>query len=130
MEPVFLTQAEVLEIRLDQISQYGGDATVRDAGLLESALAQPGASFGGVMACKDIHEMAASYLFHIVQNHPFVDGNKRTGAVAAIIFLELNGLELVVEWEALADMVLAVASRSLNKDGVTDFFRRHTGPLE
>ena len=86
MDPAFLTLAEVLEIQRDQLYRYGGEAGVRDMGLLKSALAAPMASFGGRFLHQDIFEMAAAYLFHVVKNHPFIDGNKRTGAVAFIVF--------------------------------------------
>lgn len=129
MEPTFLTREEVLAIHLDQIRRYGGDHALRDPVLLDSAIAQPHATFHGTFLHRDLHEMAAAYLFHIVQNHPFADGNKRTGAVAAIVFLELNGLELTATWEELVDLVLAVASGSLDKAAVVDFFQQHSEPL-
>ena len=81
MNPIFLSLAEVLEIHRDQIERYGGDPGIRDLDLLQSALAIPAAGFGGQYLHNDLYEMAAAYLFHITQNHPFVDGNKRTGAV-------------------------------------------------
>ncbi len=77
-EPCFLTLAEVIEIHVDQIKRYGGRQGIRDFGLLESALAQPEASFGGEWLHRDVYEMAAAYAYHICQNHPFIDGNKRT----------------------------------------------------
>ncbi len=86
MTPVSLSLAEVLEIHRDQIERYGGHAGLRDLGLLQSALAMPAARFGGRYLHGDLLEMAAAYLFHIEQNHPFIDGNKRTGTVAAIVF--------------------------------------------
>src|SRR6266702_1459663 len=94
MAPTFLTTDQVLEIHSDQIARYGGMAGVRDLGLLQSALAQPQATFGGQLLHADLFEMAAAYLFHLVQNHPFVDGNKRVGAVAAIVFLLTNGQDI------------------------------------
>lgn len=99
---------------------------MRDTVLLDSAIAQPLATFDGKFLYDDLHAMAAGYLFHIVQNHPFIDGNKRTGAAAAIVFLELNGLELTAPWEELVDLVLAVASESLPKDALIEFFQKHS----
>src|SRR5437867_10279787 len=90
MAPTFLSLDEILEIHKDQIARYGGMAGIRDLGLLQSALAQPQATFGSQFLHADLIEMAAAYLFHIVQNHPFIDGNKRVGAVAALVFLQLN----------------------------------------
>src|SRR5438128_2739268 len=109
MNPTFLTLDEVLAIHLDQLARYGGAAGVRDLGLLQSAIAQPQATFGGQFLHQDLVAMAAAYLFHIVQNHPFVDGNKRVGTVAAIVFLELNGLELDAPEDQLEALVLSVA---------------------
>ena len=92
-QPIFLTLADVLEIHLYQLVHFGGTSGIRDLNLLKSAVAMPQMSFGDVMLHKDIYEMAAAYLFHLVENHPFLDGNKRTGAMAAIVFLDVNGIE-------------------------------------
>ncbi|MEG4329587.1 Fic family protein, partial [Microcoleus sp. herbarium5] len=75
--PKFLFLDEVLELHDDQISSFGGTPGVRDEGLLESALAQPQATFGGQFLHSTISEQAAAYLYHIAMNHPFIDGNKR-----------------------------------------------------
>jgi len=96
--PIFLSLGEVLEIHRDQIDRYGGHPGIRDIGLLQSALAMPAAGFGGRFLHTDLFEMAAAYLFHITQNHPFVDGNKRTGAVASLVFLSLNGVEIKADY--------------------------------
>jgi len=127
MSPIFLGLDEVIEIHRDQIERYGGHPGVRDMGLLQSAIAMPQASHGGKYLHADLFEMAAAYLFHIVQNHPFVDANKRVGVVAALVFLALNGLEVNVPNEALFQTVLAVAQRKLGKDAIAEFLRRHSG---
>ncbi|HYQ81440.1 MAG TPA: Fic family protein, partial [Anaeromyxobacteraceae bacterium] len=75
-KPAFLTLDEVLALHADQIGRYGGSPGLRDLGLLESALAAPRATFGGEHLHGSLPEMAAAYLFHLVRNHPFVDGNK------------------------------------------------------
>ncbi len=93
MEPVFLSLDEVLEIHKQQIELYGGSAGLRDSVGLESAVAMPQATFGGEFLHTSIPAMAAAYLFHLCQNHPFVDGNKRVGANAAIAFLLMNDWE-------------------------------------
>ena len=90
MDPLFLSLDEVLEIHEQQIERYGGSHGIRDAGGLESAMATPQATFGGEFLHRSIPTMAAAYLFHLCQNHPFIDGNKRTGANAAITFLLMN----------------------------------------
>ena len=125
MNPTFLSLGEVLEIHRDQINRYGGDPGIRDLGLLQSALAMPAAGFGGRYLHGDLYEMAAAYLFHIVQNHPFVDGNKRTGAVAALIFLALNDVIIVAEEDDFERVVRAVAEGEAAKLTVSEFFRKY-----
>ena len=126
MTPVFLSLAEVVEIHRDQIERYGGHAGIRDLGLLQSALVLPGAGFGGKYLHSDLIEMAAAYLFHIVQNLPFVDGNKRTGTVAGIVFLSLNGIELEADETQLEQLVIDVAKGKAGKSAVADFLRRNS----
>jgi death-on-curing protein len=126
MEPTFLTLQEVLDLQEHQIAQYGGSLGVRDLGLLESALAMPQAQFGGAFLHEDLFMMAAAYLFHIVKNHPFVDGNKRAGLATTILFLNLNGRKLVADKDELTDLVLAVAQSQAGKEQIADFLRRNT----
>lgn len=128
MDPVFLSLAEVLEIHQDQVTRYGGASGVRDIELLKSALGMPSATYGGQFLHTDIYEMAAAYLFHLVKNHPFIDGNKRVGAVTALIFLYLNGLDFDASEDDLAEMVLAVARGDIDKAEVAVFIRHHTRP--
>ncbi|MGH8709436.1 MAG: type II toxin-antitoxin system death-on-curing family toxin [Burkholderiales bacterium] len=106
----------VAEIHREVLSAFGGGHGIRAASLLESALAAPRASFGGRSVFADLAEVAAAYLFYLCRNHPFVDGNKRTAMVAAIVFLRLNGIEPAKDsasWEAL---VLDVASSKLDRE--------------
>ena len=124
----FLTLAEVLRLHTDQISNWGGDASIRDHGLLQSAVAMPEAAFGGQYLHGFPHEMAAAYLFHLVQNHPFVDGNKRTGLASALMFMELNGVDFNAPKKVLEDLVLAVAQGLVGKAVVIQFFRAHIEP--
>jgi death on curing protein len=125
-QPELLSLEDVLAIHLDQTRRYGGSQGVRDMGLLKSAVAMPAATFGGRLLHVDIYEMAAAYVFHLVQNHPFVDGNKRVGAVAADVFLALNGIELVADEESYALLVLSIARGDLAKPEIADFFRSNT----
>ena len=125
MDIAFLSFAEVLEIHQDQIVRYGGTSGARDMSLLKSALAMPPAAFDGCFLHGDIFEMAAAYLFHIVQNHPFVDGNKRVGAMAAIIFLALNNHEFDAPPGVLAEFVLALARGERTKTDAALFLREH-----
>ena len=128
--PQFLKIHRVLQIHESQIELFGGSSGIRDRGLLESALAMPQASFGGTYLHPDIHAMAAAYLFHIVSNHPFIDGNKRTGTAVALFFLKLNGIDPDIEDTALESLVLSVACGETNKDAIAAFFRKHCPPAE
>lgn len=127
IEPVFIGLDEVIEIHNDQIKRYGGRAGIRDLDLLKSAIATPAASFGGNYLHTNIYEMASAYLFHIVRNHPFIDGNKRTGAVASVVFLMMNGVELHADEETFEEMTLSVAEGNIDKTGITKFFRDNAG---
>lgn len=125
MNPQFLTLDEVMDIHRDQIKRYGGMLGVRDAELLESALAAPQSGFGDQYLHGNLFEMASAYLFHVVQNHPFFDGNKRVGTAAALTFLELNGMETKISNQTLVATVLAVAQGRIEKFALADFFREH-----
>ncbi len=122
MEPVFLSLDEVLEIHEQQIERYGGSSGIRDAAGLESAVATPQATFGGEFLHTSIPAMAAAYLFHLCQNHAFIDGNKRVGANAAITFLLMNNWEPTFGEEELVEVVLAVASSGLGKPLLIEIF--------
>lgn len=121
--PVFLTLAEVLEIHQDQLNRYGGRSGIRDLDLLKSALAMPQAGMGEEYFHADIMEMAAAYLFHVVRNHPFVDGNKRAGAVAALVFLVLNGIDIEAEEAEFEHLVRRVAESEADKNEIAAFLR-------
>ncbi|MDX9971878.1 MAG: type II toxin-antitoxin system death-on-curing family toxin [FCB group bacterium] len=114
---------DVLEIHRDQIARYGGSSEIRDPLLLQAAVAQASATFDGVYLHPDLIEMASAYLFHLVMNHPFVDGNKRTGSVAALVFLYLNGIRLKIGEDAFADLVWAVAQGRVGKSEIGSFLR-------
>jgi death on curing protein len=120
----FLNLAEVMEIHRDQIARYGGSAGLRDLNMLKSVVAMPQATFGGTFLHSDIFEMAAAYLFHVVRNHPFLDGNKRVGAVAAIVFLELNRYDFTAREEKLAETVFGLARSELTKADIALFIRK------
>jgi len=124
LPPEFLELEDILEIHRDQITRYGGSGGVRDMALLQSALALPRSGVGEEYFHADVMEMAGAYLFHIVKNHPFVDGNKRVGAVAAFIFLRLNGYDLKMTNSAFEKMVRAVADGGLGKDALIKVLRK------
>jgi len=116
MEQVlFLTLAEVIEIHSDQIERYGGGNGIRDMHLLSSAVAMPYATFSGDFLHRSIFEMAAAYAFHLSQNHPFVDGNKRTALASALVFLELNGVGIPASDDKLYESMMQIASGEMPK---------------
>ena len=112
---LFLTLAEAIEIHNDQIQRYGGKAGIGDLNLLSSAIAMPCASFSGTFLHAGIYEMAAAYAFHISQNHPFIDGNKRTALASAMVFLEMNGNGISDNKEKLYDAVTELAKGKTGK---------------
>lgn len=125
MALLFLNLPRVLAIHEDQVRRYGGTTGVRDMGLLESALAMPQAGLGGQYFHADLFEMGAAYLFHLVQNHPFLDGNKRVGLATALVFLDLNGVWIEASNAQLVDLVLRVAQGHTDKQGISAFLRKH-----
>lgn len=126
MNPIFLGLDEVLALHARSIVAFGGTAGIRDVGLLESALAMPRATFGEAWLHTTLFEMAAAYLFHLCKNHPFLDGNKRVGLAAAILFLGLNGYQLDAAPDDLLEMVMAVAEGRSGKAEAATFFRENT----
>lgn len=122
-EILFLTLAEIVEIHNDQIRRYGGAHGVRDINLLCSAAAMPTATFAGNFLHNDIYEMAAAYAFHICQNHPFIDGNKRTALASALVFLELNGISVVDPNGALYDAMISLSCGNHTKSEIADILR-------
>jgi len=114
-EPRFILLDEVLALHTRQIEIYGGKDGVRDLGLLQSAISMPAASFDGVWLHATLEEMAGAYLFHLAQNHPFVDGNKRVAAVTMIVFLLLNDLTPTFSEDELVELTLGVASGRISK---------------
>ncbi len=114
----------VREIHREVLAAFGGLDGVRDAGLLESAVAAPQASFGGASPFADAIEVAAAYLFYLCRSHPFIDGNKRTAMTAAIVFLRLNGFEPAKDSEAWEALVLEVAASKVDREGATKGLRK------
>lgn len=115
----FLTVALVREVHAEAIASFGGSDGLRDEALLESAVAAPQATFGGVSVYASMEEVAAAYLFYICRNHPFIDGNKRAALGACVLFLRLNNIETTPDgpdWEALT---LDVAASRLDRDQTT-----------
>jgi death-on-curing protein len=111
----WLTLEEVLLMHDLALELDGGDAGILDLGRLESALAQPQAGFGDELFHPTLQTQAAAYLFHITQAHAFVDGNKRTGVLAALTFLQLNGITPTINEVELYELTLEVARGNLTK---------------
>lgn len=125
-EPQFLSVEDVIDIHADRIERYGGSLGVRDVELLRSAIGMPEAGFGDPYLHADLFEMAAAYLYHIVQNHPFIDGNERAGTMAAFVFLRLNGFTLDADESAFESLVLKAAQGQIDKTAIAEFFRKHS----
>jgi death-on-curing protein len=110
----------------DQIKNYGGIYRIRDINLLGSALYMPESSFSGQYLHKTIPAMAAAYAFHICQNHPFVDGNKRVALATSLVFLDINGYEFNCKDEILYNKIIDVAKGEAKKEGLIKFFEKHS----
>jgi death-on-curing protein len=122
----FLTFIEVLELHRRVIEQSGGAFGTRDVGLLESAIAQPRMTFGGKDLYPSLFEKAAALGFSIIMNHPFVDGNKRTGHAATETFLVLNGMEISASLDEQERVVLAIAAGELEREAFVEWLQRNT----
>ena len=121
----YLILGEVLAIHRRVMEQSGGMAGVRDIGALESAVAQPRMTFAEKDLYPTIVEKAAALGFSIIQNHPFIDGNKRTGHAAMETFLYLNQHEIVTEVADQYGIILAVASSRIDREEFTNWLRDH-----
>lgn len=123
-EPVFLSREKVLELHRISLQLHGGLDGLREPGLLDSALMQPEAAY--FYGRGDLAAIAAAYAFHIAQNQPFLDGNKRTAMASALTFLEGNGIDIErYDWTVLYDAMIAIAEKRLDKAGLAAVFRQH-----
>lgn len=128
--PEFLGVEDVIHLHRLELERFGGSDGIRDLAALESAVGTPQAVFGGAFLHADVFEMSAAYAFHIAQNQPFVDGNKRTGLLAALVFLEWNGYEVKDPGMRLCDAMLAIAERLLDKKGLAALFKELAAPAK
>jgi len=124
-EPKWLLKQAVLAVHNQLILEFGGGSGIRDEGLLDSALGRPLNIFEYDEAA-DLHSLAAAYAGGIVQNHPFVDGNKRTGFMSAYIFLALNGLRLTADQVTATAMTLALAASDAEESEYAAWLRDNT----
>jgi death-on-curing protein len=122
----FLTLSEALLILENQIRKYGGLYGVRDLNLLSSAINMPQSSFGGEYLHKTIPAMAAAYAFHICQNHPFVDGNKRVALAGSLVFLDINGYTFNCKDEILYAEILNVAKGEIKKEELIKYYEKYS----
>lgn len=120
-----LNKRQVILLHQQLINEIGGSPGLRDEGLLESALAAPFQSFGGIDAYPSLQQRAARLAYGLVNNHPFVDGNKRIGAHTMLVFLALNGIELSYTQEELASLFIAVASGDKGYEEILDWLIDH-----
>jgi death on curing protein len=123
--PNFLSKSIILRLHTRQIERFGGTNGLRDEGLLESAIAQPQATFGGQYLHATIYAQAAAYLYHIAMNHPFIDGNKRTAFATMDTFLLLNGYTLNLSNEEAYIMVVRVVEGGISKEELTIYLEQN-----
>ena len=123
-EPVWLNRIDCLAIHEMMLAQHGGLAGVRDEGLLESALAKPQNLFA--YGSPILADLAASYAAGIIHNHPFLDGNKRTGFLMAATFLELNGMVFAATEESVVETTLMLAAGDLKEAGYAAWLKRNS----
>lgn len=120
----FLSFEDVLELHKMQIENYGGSSGIRDHNLLESAVMMPQASYDGELLHHDPFEIAAAYAFHIAENQPFLDGNKRTALATALVFLDWHNIEIEDPNEELYFAMIDISNKKLNKTGLSQLLKR------
>ena len=127
IEPTWVLKSAILAAHNMMIARFGGSEGLRDEGLLDSALSRP-ASLHHYENCNDLPRLAASYAASVIQNHPFVDGNKRTGFISAYMFLDLNGAPLIADEISAATMTLALASSEIDEIAYAVWLTQNTSP--
>ena len=125
----FLSLKDALLLHQDMMSHYSGySGGIRSKELLQSAITEPRMSFGGSYLYETIYDMAAAYFYHVVKNHPFVDGNKRTGLLCALVFLENNNISIDASFDALYNLAIDVAKSKKSKEQIARFFKKYAKP--
>ena len=125
----FPTFEQIIAIHFDQIENYGGSHGVRDITLLESAVFRPQSSFGGNELYPTLFDKAAALCHSLIKNHPFMDGNKRTGMFSAIFFLDINGYGLFVSQKELVKTALNIAGNKLTMEQIADWLKKNSKKL-
>ncbi len=123
---VYVSLEQVLALHQLLIQRFGGAAGLRDRGALEAAVARPRMTFGGEDLYPDVQAKAAAILQSLVMGHPFVDGNKRTGAAAAELFTNLNDMDLTAEDDELVDVTLAAARGEVSAEAIAIWLRQRS----
>ena len=126
----FLTLSEIMLILEDQIRRYGGIYGLRDLNLLSSAIYMPESSFNGQYLHESIPAMAAAYTYHICQNHPFMDGNKRVALASSLVFLDINGYEFNCEEDELYNEIMNAAKGERSKQELINFYEKYSTKSE
>jgi death-on-curing protein len=127
MDPEFLDVEDVLEFHAQGLARWGGSDGIRDRGALEAAVAHPRMTFAGEYLYEDLFAMAAAYAFHIAEAQAFLDGNKRTGLLAAIVFLDVNGFRIPEHEDVLYRAMLEVAGKTMTKGRLANLLRELAG---
>ena len=125
-EPVWLLKSAVIAAHSMMIARFGGLDGIRDEGLIDSALARP-AHFYHYDHCTEVSQLAVAYAAGIIQNHPFVDGNKRTGFITAFMFLDLNGVKLHADEVAATAMTLSLAASEIDEREYANWLAENIG---
>ena len=123
---VFITFEEVLAIHDSMVEQHGGSFGIRDAGLIQSAISRPQASFGGQYLYESIFDKAAALFHSLLFNHAFVDGNKRTTVTSTARFLHLNGYDFVAEQEEIVTFALLAENTHPSLEEIALWLQKHT----
>ena len=126
----YLSLDQILRIHARQIERFGGSSGVRDEGALEAAISRPQATFGGDDLYPDPAAKAAALMHSLLNNHPFVDGNKRTAAMSAELFLLFNGFELLAEDDDLEALTMAAARGAMEAEALSIWIRQRVKPIE
>ncbi|OJW54069.1 MAG: death-on-curing protein [Alphaproteobacteria bacterium 41-28] len=127
-EPIWILNSIVLAIHNEQLSEHKGQSGIRDIKLLESAFARPQNLYA--YQSPTLFELAASYAYGIIKNHPFIDGNKRSSFVVSLLFLELNGYELIASREEKVTTFLKLASGSFTERELSNWYQKDCSPIK
>jgi len=127
---IFLDLERIIAIHDSQIELYGGSHGIRDLSLLESAVFRPQTSFAGKSLYPNIYLKAAVLMHSLILNHAFVNGNKRTGVVSALVFFELNNIRIISTSSQLINLALGIEAKKANLKQISIWFKKHSQPVK